>query len=91
MGEFIPVIRLRLFPNLKAAAYCSLEVREQIQSRSPESSMSPSSGVMRPRTWHPQGPIHPQPHPVPLHFGDRPTPRRWRGGHDRGAEGPGEM
>ncbi len=22
--------------------------------------------------WHPQGPIHPQPHPVPLHVGEPP-------------------
>src|SRR2546422_3987791 len=31
------------------------------------------------RTWHPQGPIHPQPSPVPLHFGGLPPPRRRHG------------
>ncbi len=29
--------------------------------------------------WHPQGPIHPSPSPVPLHFqGTPPHARRWR-------------
>src|SRR6266849_8636374 len=37
-------------------------------------------------TWHPQGPIHPQPSPVPLHFGGRrPPTRRQRGGRESGA------
>src|SRR5260370_18969466 len=31
-------------------------------------------------TWHPQGPIHPSPSPVPLHFrGAPPHTGRWRG------------
>src|SRR3989442_8920314 len=27
-----------------------------------------STSGLRSRTWHPQGPVHPQPSPVPLHF-----------------------